>query len=145
MTGVQTCALPISDVLGEVAVWEEERAKQMTETLPVRIFIDSSDPDELSGISPDLISTVNQMRQKVLKKYRDQIAEHVGGTEQHFVDMMNERAAQIGCTNTHFVNASGLPDPDHYSTAHDMALIMREGLKNKKFRSEEHTSELQSH
>ena len=61
-----------------------------------------------------------------------QIAEHVGGTEQHFVDMMNERAAQIGCTNTHFVNASGLPDPDHYSTAHDMALIMREGLKNKK-------------
>lgn len=45
----------------------------MTETLPVRIFIDSSDPDELSGISPDLISTVNQMRQKVLKKYRDQI------------------------------------------------------------------------
>ena len=47
---------------------EEERAKQMTETLPVRIFIDSSDPDELSGISPDLISTVNQMRQKVLKK-----------------------------------------------------------------------------
>ena len=43
-----------------------------------------------------------------------QIAEHVGGTEQHFVDMMNERAAQIGCTNTHFVNASGLPDPDHY-------------------------------
>ncbi len=32
-----------------------------------------------------------------------QIAEHVGGTEQHFVDMMNERAAQIGCTNTHFV------------------------------------------
>ena len=46
--------------------------------------------------------------------------------------MMNERAAQIGCTNTHFVNASGLPDPDHYSTAHDMALIMREGLKNKK-------------
>ena len=52
-----------------------------------------------------------------------QIAEHVGGTEQHFVDMMNERAAQIGCTNTHFVNASGLPDPDHYSTAHDLSLI----------------------
>lgn len=61
------------DVLGEVAVWEEERAKQMVADLPVRIFIDSSDPDELAGISPDFISTVNQMRQKVLKKYRDQI------------------------------------------------------------------------
>lgn len=62
-----------------------------------------------------------------------QIAEHVGGTEQNFIDMMNQRAAEIGCTNTHFVNASGLPDDNHYSTAHDMALIMREGLKNKKF------------
>ena len=63
-----------------------------------------------------------------------QIAEHVGGTEQNFIDMMNQRAAEIGCTNTHFANASGLPDPNHYSTAHDMALIMREGLKNRKFR-----------
>ena len=45
----------------------------MTVDLPVRIFIDSSDPDELAGISPDLISTVSQMRQKVMKKYRDQI------------------------------------------------------------------------
>lgn len=62
-----------ADVLGEVPVWEEERAKQMTVDLPVRIFIDSSDPDELAGISPDLISTVSQMRQKVMKRYRDQI------------------------------------------------------------------------
>ena len=48
-----------------------------------------------------------------------QIAEHVGGTEQNFIDMMNQRAAEIGCTNTHFVNASGLPDENHYSTALD--------------------------
>ena len=53
-----------AEVLGEVPVWEEERTKQMVEQLPVRIFIDSSDPDELAGISPDLISTVSQMRQK---------------------------------------------------------------------------------
>lgn len=56
-----------AEVLGEVPAWEEERAKQMTVDLPVRIFIDSSDPDELAGISPDLISTVSQMRQKVMK------------------------------------------------------------------------------
>lgn len=43
-----------AEVLGEVPVWEEERTKQMVEQLPVRIFIDSSDPDELAGISPDL-------------------------------------------------------------------------------------------
>lgn len=63
-----------------------------------------------------------------------QVAEYVGGTEQNFIDMMNQRAAEIGCTNTHFTNASGLPDDNHYSTARDMALIMREALKNKTFR-----------
>ena len=46
-----------------------------------------------------------------------QIAEHVGGTEQNFIDMMNQRAAEIGCTNTHFTNSSGLPDENHYSSA----------------------------
>lgn len=64
-----------------------------------------------------------------------QIAEHVGGTEQNFIDMMNQRAAEIGCTNTHFANSSGLPDENHYSSAKDMALIFKEGLKNKDFRS----------
>ena len=62
------------------------------------------------------------------------IAEQIAGSQDAFVEMMNQEAQKIGATNTHFVNASGLPDPDHYSTAHDMALIMREGLKNKKFR-----------
>ena len=58
------------------------------------------------------------------------LAEHVGGDLDTFVSMMNERAAQIGCTNTHFVNASGLPDPEHYVSAYDMALIAKEFFKN---------------
>lgn len=63
-----------------------------------------------------------------------QVAEYVGGSEEKFVEMMNQRAKEIGCKNTHFTNASGLPDENHYTTAHDMAKIMREGLKNKNFR-----------
>lgn len=63
-----------------------------------------------------------------------QVAEYIGGSEQNFVDMMNARAAEIGCANTHFANASGLPDPNMYTTARDMALIFREGLKNETFR-----------
>ena len=47
--------------------------------------------------------------------------------------MMNERAAALGCTNTHFTNPNGLPDPNHYTTAHDMALIMQEAIKNETF------------
>lgn len=60
-----------AEVLGDVPHWEEERFKQMTVDLPVRIFIESSDPDGMDGISADLLSTVNRMRTKVLKKYRD--------------------------------------------------------------------------
>ena len=49
------------------------------------------------------------------------IAYLVGGSIAQFVDMMNERAAQIGCTGTHFSNAHGYHDETHYSTAHDLA------------------------
>lgn len=63
-----------------------------------------------------------------------QMAEHVGGTEAQFVEMMNQKAQKLGCTNTHFTNASGLPDPNHYTTAHDLAKILRAGLRNNRFR-----------
>lgn len=58
----------------------------------------------------------------------------IGGTREHFVAMMNERAAQIGCRNTHFTNPSGLFEKEHYTTARDMALISREAMKNELFR-----------
>lgn len=63
------------------------------------------------------------------------IAEHVAGTEPEFVDMMNERAKEIGCKNTHFANPNGLPDEEHYTSSYDMALIAREAFKNKTFRT----------
>ena len=62
-----------TEELSTVSKWEEEKARQMTEDLPVRIFIDSEDPDELSGISSDKISEVTKCRASVLKKYRDEI------------------------------------------------------------------------
>ena len=62
-----------------------------------------------------------------------QIAETVGGTEANFVEMMNQKAKELGCTHTHFANASGLPDENHYSSAHDLAKIMRAALRNKRF------------
>lgn len=63
-----------------------------------------------------------------------QIAETVGGTEAAFIDMMNQKAQELGCTNTHFANASGLPDENQYTTARDMAKIMQAGLQNETFR-----------
>lgn len=63
-----------------------------------------------------------------------QIAETVGGTEAEFINMMNAKAKELGCTRTHFANAGGLPDANHYTTAHDLAKIMRAGLQNARFR-----------
>ena len=57
------------------------------------------------------------------------IAEHVGGTIPAFVDMMNEYAAKLGCTGTHFVNAHGLQNEDHYTTPYDIYLILKEAAK----------------
>lgn len=62
-----------------------------------------------------------------------QVAEYVAGSVDAFVDMMNARAQELGCVNTHFVNASGMPDENHYSTAYDMALIFQEAIKNETF------------
>lgn len=58
------------------------------------------------------------------------LAEHVGGSIQGFADLMNQRAAELGCTGTHFTNPSGLNDPDHYTTARDMAKIAGAAFKN---------------
>ncbi len=53
------------------------------------------------------------------------IAEHIAGSEEAFADLMNSAAQRLGMTNTHFMNATGLPHPDHYSSANDMAKLAR--------------------
>lgn len=57
------------------------------------------------------------------------IADYVAGSESVFAELMNEKAEAMGLTNTHFVNASGLHDPDHYSTPHEIALILEYALE----------------
>ena len=62
------------------------------------------------------------------------IAETISGSIADFVDLMNRTAEAYGCTNTHFANPNGLHDPNHYTTARDMAIIAREAMKNETFR-----------
>lgn len=63
------------------------------------------------------------------------IAVHIGGSIENFVAMMNEEAASIGATATHFANANGLTEPDHYTTAYDLYLMFHEALKYDMFRT----------
>ncbi len=63
-----------------------------------------------------------------------QVAEHIGGSVDAFVEKMNSRAKELGCTNTVFTNPTGLPDENQHITAHDMALIMKAAISNESFR-----------
>lgn len=61
------------------------------------------------------------------------ISEHIGGSVEGFVHLMNEKADWLGMTNTNFTNPHGLSNKNHYSTAYDMALLMRYAMKNDDF------------
>lgn len=63
------------------------------------------------------------------------LAKHIGGTQAEFVAMMNEKARQLGCTDSHFANAHGLGGTDQYSTARDLAIITAAALENELFAS----------
>ena len=58
------------------------------------------------------------------------VGEHVGGDTETFLQMMNDRAKELGCKNTNFMNANGLHDDNHYTTAYDLALIARAFFSN---------------
>ena len=53
------------------------------------------------------------------------LAEYIAGNEDSFANLMNQTADRLGMTNTHFMDSTGLPNPNHYSTAHDLALLAR--------------------
>lgn len=63
------------------------------------------------------------------------VAEHISGSVEAFVELMNQKAAELGCTGTHFTNPNGLPDENHYTTAHDMALIAQAAYAREDFRT----------
>lgn len=63
------------------------------------------------------------------------LAEHISGSVDEFSKLMNEKAKEIGCTSTHFVNPNGAHDENHYSTARDLALISKYAMQNETFRT----------
>ncbi|MGN8647112.1 D-alanyl-D-alanine carboxypeptidase family protein [Gracilibacillus sp. HCP3S3_G5_1] len=72
------------------------------------------------------------------------ISEHIAGSQEGFSYLMNEKARWIGMTNSHFDNPHGLDSETHYSTAYDMALLMKYAMENETFRKISATSSYQS-
>ena len=93
----------------------------------------------LCGIQPGDTLTLEQLLYGLMLPSGNDagaaIAIHMAGSMEAFADMMNEEAARLGATQTHFVNAHGLNDPDHYTTAYDLYLIFNEALKYPVFRT----------
>ena len=63
------------------------------------------------------------------------LAFHVSGSIENFAELMNNKVSELGLTNTHFTNPSGMHDENHYTTAYDLAIIMKYCMKNDTFRS----------
>lgn len=72
------------------------------------------------------------------------IAEHVGGSLEGFVYLMNEKARYLGMTNTHFENPHGLDEKGHYSSAYDIAILMKYAMENEVFKTISNTKSYQS-
>ena len=90
------------------------------------------------GIFPEEELTMRQALEGLMLESANDlamaIAIEVAGSVSAFADMMNEKAAELGCTNTHFVNPHGLHDDNHYTCAYDMALISRAAYEDPQFR-----------
>lgn len=87
-----------------------------------------------AGITAGEVLTLESLLQCALVASANEtcniIAEHIGGSYENFIAMMNERAKALGCTGTHFANTHGLPNEEHYTTAWDMYLISREAISH---------------
>lgn len=84
------------------------------------------------GSSVDVLTLVKGISIASANDAAVAIAEKIGGTEEVFVSMMNEKARELGCKNTNFMNPHGLDEDGHYTTAYDLSLVARELLKHEK-------------
>ncbi len=99
---------------------------QLTQTLPVSTKAWKVEGSKMF-IEPNKPVTVDELLHGTITQSGNDssiaLAEGVAGSEEAFADMMNKEAARLGMRNTHFANATGLPNPQHYTTAYDLSLL----------------------
>lgn len=98
----------------------------LTQTLPVSVKAWKVEGSKMF-IEPNKPVTVDELLHgTIIQSGNDSsiaLAEGIAGSEEGFAELMNKEAARLGMTGSHFVNSTGLPDPQHYTTAHDLALL----------------------
>lgn len=140
---------------GQVLFAQNERAKlpmaSTTKVMTALLAIEKGDfsdivvvPAEGSGVEGssmylevgEHITLENLLYGLMLRSGNDAavtIAIHIGGSVEGFVEMMNQKAKEIGANDTHFANPNGLPNDDHYTTAYDLGLIATYAMRNETF------------
>ena len=108
----------------------------MDEIVTISDYAASMPDVQLDAVSGETFYMEDLLYSLMLESHNDvavAIAEHIGGNEKGFAEMMNDRAREIGCKQTQFVTANGLDAEGHYTTAEELARITYEALKNEEF------------
>ena len=110
-----------------------------TVTVSSSAFSNISERASRGGLVVGETMTVHRLLQALLvvsaSEAANVVGEYISGTHEEFVDLMNEEAQALGCTGTHFANCHGLPNPNHYVTARDMAIIATAAMQYEEFRN----------
>jgi serine-type D-Ala-D-Ala carboxypeptidase (penicillin-binding protein 5/6) len=151
-----TSAILIDATTGRVLYEKDDHESRpmasTTKIMTALVTLERCSPDEITTVSkhatevrPSILGLkegericVGDLLEAMLVKSANDaaiaLAEHVAGSEQAFVELMNERAKSLGCTETHFTNPHGLYDPDHHSSAADLSLIAQQAMRLPLFR-----------
>lgn len=108
----------------------------LTDTVTVSAYAASMPDVQLNMCEGDTFILKDLLYSLMLESHNDTavaIAEHIGGTVEGFAKLMNEKAADLGLTNTHFVTPNGLDDDEHYTTAEELALLASYAITNDDF------------
>lgn len=155
-----TSAIVIDAQSGQIVYEKNSHARQypasITKILTAYLAIENGDLNSTITMSNDAVWGIDRQSSHIALDVGEQIsmsdalyavmlvsaneaawaiAEQISGSLANFVQLMNDTAQNLGCTDTHFTNANGLHDPEHYTTAYDMALITKQALTNETFRS----------
>lgn len=142
-------------VLYEKAAYEKREPASTTKIMTAMLTLEHCKLDDVatvtseaitsvpSGYSSDLLKMGEELTIKDLlyalllpssNEAANVLAIHVAGSIDSFASMMNTKAVELGCKNTHFLNPNGVHDEDHYTTAYDLAIMAREAMKNDTFK-----------
>lgn len=142
------------DVKGDERIYPASMTKMMTALVLIELLdgdwdqevtVDAdmfdqlyADQASLAGFSPDEVVSARDLLYGVMLPSGAEcsmaLARKTCGSEESLVELMNQKAQELGMKNTHFVNVTGLHDPDHYSTVKDIATLLQYALQNDQFR-----------